>query len=366
MTVLDTIALALQPVAALLPMGLWATLLAGLLILLVWTILRRRRISRKLPRDSAAPIDRQQAPDRSPEGLLQRLQGGLSKTRHLLGTDIERLFSQGRRLDDQRLETLEELLITADIGVQTTLEIMQRISRNAPNLTNADQLKQALKNEVLRMLESTAARQPVSAHPQVVMIIGVNGVGKTTTIGKLAAAEQALGRKALIGAADTFRAAAVEQLTIWAQRAGADIVAHKNRSDPASVAFDAVTAAKSRGADVVYIDTAGRLHTKVNLMAELKKIKRALAKAMPNAPHETLLVLDATTGQNAISQAKMFNQGLGVDAIALTKLDGTAKGGIAVAISHSLDIPLKYIGVGEQIGDLQPFDASRFVEALFA
>jgi len=362
LSTLDTLALWLQPVSTLLPIWLWAALLAGLVILLAWSILRRKRNLNKP--SSRALAD--QKPTDSPEGLLQRLQGGLTKTRRLLGADIERLFSHGHNLDDQRLEELEELLITADIGVQTTLKLMANITRQASTLTDAGQLRQALKTEVRHMLENTPPVKPIGHKPHVVMVIGVNGVGKTTTIGKLAAADQAQGRKVLIGAADTFRAAAAEQLTIWAQRAGADIVTHKDRSDPAAVAFDAVAAAKSRQADVVYIDTAGRLHTKVNLMEELKKIKRALAKAMPEAPHETLLVLDATTGQNAISQAKMFNDALGVDAIVLTKLDGTAKGGIAVGITHSLNIPLKFIGVGEQIADFQPFDASRFVEALFA
>ncbi len=362
MSTLDTLASALQAIIARLPMWLWAALLAGLVIMLVWSIVQRRHKNDR----SSSQVLADQTPIDSPEGLLQRLQGGLSKTRRLLGADIERLFSHGRSLDDQRLEALEEMLITADIGVQTTLTLMAHITRHASTLTDAGQLKQALKTEVRHMLENTPAAPPVNHKPHVVMVIGVNGVGKTTTIGKLAAADQAQGHKVLIGAADTFRAAASEQLSIWAQRAGADIVSHKDRSDPAAVAFDAVAAAKSRQTDVVYIDTAGRLHTKVNLMEELKKIKRALAKAMPEAPHETLLVLDATTGQNAISQANMFNDALGVDAIVLTKLDGTAKGGIAVAITHSLNIPLKFIGVGEQIADFQPFDASRFVEALFA
>jgi fused signal recognition particle receptor len=196
------------------------------------------------------------------------------------------------------------------------------------------------------------------------MVIGVNGVGKTTTIGKLAARFAASGKKVLIAAADTFRAAAIEQLTIWAERAGAEIVKHKDGSDPAAVAFDAVAAASARGVDVVLVDTAGRLHTKVNLMAELQKIKRAVAKNLPGAPHDTLLVLDATTGQNALSQARMFDDAMDITGIALTKLDGTAKGGVVVGICRSMDIPLKYIGVGEKTEDLQPFDPAKFVEAL--
>ncbi len=197
-----------------------------------------------------------------------------------------------------------------------------------------------------------------------IMVVGVNGVGKTTTIGKLAAKFSSSGKKVLIAAADTFRAAAIEQLTIWAERADAEIVKQKHGSDPAAVAFDAIAAAAARGADIVLVDTAGRLHTKVNLMAELEKIKRAVAKNLPGAPQETLLVLDATTGQNALSQANIFNDALNVTGIALTKLDGTAKGGVVISICHSLNIPLKYIGVGEQTDDLQVFDPSRFVDAL--
>jgi fused signal recognition particle receptor len=197
------------------------------------------------------------------------------------------------------------------------------------------------------------------------MIVGVNGTGKTTTIGKLAARATASGKKVLIGAADTFRAAAIEQMTIWAERANADIVKHREMADPAAVAFDAVEAAQARGADLVLIDTAGRLHTKVNLMEELKKIKRTISKKIPDAPHEILLILDATTGQNALSQAELFNDALGVTGLALTKLDGTAKGGIVISICNALKIPLKYIGIGEKVEDLQKFDAAEFVDALF-
>jgi fused signal recognition particle receptor len=201
--------------------------------------------------------------------------------------------------------------------------------------------------------------------PHVILVVGVNGVGKTTTIGKIAASFKASGKKVLIAAADTFRAAAVEQLMIWAQKADAEFVKHKENADPAAVAFDAVAAAKARGCDIVLIDTAGRLHTKVNLMAELKKIKRTVAKQIQGAPHEILLVLDATTGQNALSQAKLFNEALAVTGLALTKLDGTAKGGIVIAICSSLNIPLQYIGIGEKVEDLRPFDAEQFIDALF-
>ncbi len=299
-------------------------------------------------------------------GFFKRLKSGLSKTRKVLTTDIDELFTGKVKVDDEMLEDLEELLITADIGVQTTMDIVERLRKKAPRVSGPDDLKKILKDEIRSLMDvaDAAATGPVSK-PHVIMVIGVNGVGKTTTIGKLAAKAHAAGQKVLIAAADTFRAAAIEQLTIWAQRAGADIVKHRENSDPAAVAYDSVEAAIARGVDMVIIDTAGRLHTKVNLMEELKKIKRSVSKKLDAAPHETLLVLDATTGQNALSQARLFNKAMDITGLALTKLDGTAKGGIVVAISSSLNIPLKYIGVGEQIDDLQAFNPERFVDALF-
>jgi fused signal recognition particle receptor len=300
------------------------------------------------------------------KGLIARLKSGLSKTRKILTTDIDDLFLGKKLVDDDMLEELEELLITADMGVQTTLDIMERIAGKRSRIAGAKELKAVLKEEILAYFDAPLDQAPDAAvKPHVVMVVGVNGVGKTTTIGKLAAHETRNGKKVLIAAADTFRAAAIEQIAIWAERAGADVVRHKDNADPAAVAFDGIDAAVSRGTDVVFIDTAGRLHTKVNLMEEIKKIQRTLAKRLPNAPHEVLLVLDATTGQNALSQAKMFNEALGVTGIALTKLDGTAKGGIVVSICSSLNIPLKYIGVGESMEDLQPFNPKQFVEALF-
>ena len=299
-------------------------------------------------------------------GFFGRLKKGLTKTREFLSTDIEDLFSGGRKIDDDLLEELEERLITADIGVQTTMDLMARISRQSAAINDAAALKGVLKSEILQMIEANAPEFATApATPHVIMVVGVNGVGKTTTIGKLAAHFTQAGNKVLIAAADTFRAAAIEQLTIWAQRAGAEIVRHKDGSDPAAVAFDAMEAALARGSDIVLVDTAGRLHTKVNLMEELKKIKRAVSKKQPEAPHEILLVLDATTGQNALSQARLFNEALDITGIALTKLDGTAKGGIVVSICSALNIPLKYIGVGEQIDDFQVFDPAQFVQALF-
>ncbi|MEE8430828.1 MAG: signal recognition particle-docking protein FtsY [Candidatus Desulfatibia sp.] len=300
------------------------------------------------------------------KGFFKRLKTGLSKTRQLLTTDIDELFSNKRKIDDDLLEELEELLITSDIGVQTAMDLIQSISKRSASISDAGQLKDALKEKILALLGTkTPPPAPLAAKPHVIMVIGVNGVGKTTTIGKLAAKFAVSQKKVLIAAADTFRAAAVEQLVIWADRAGVDIVKHKDKADPAAVAYDAIEAAVARGADIVIVDTAGRLHTSVNLMEELKKIKRTIAKKLPDAPHEILLVLDATTGQNALSQAKMFNDVLGVTAIALAKLDGTAKGGIVVGICNALEIPLKYVGIGEKIEDLQEFDPELFVDALF-
>ena len=321
--------------------------------------------------ENAAPQPSESGPeDQNPQtaeepsvSYYQRLKQRLSKTRKTFTGGFDRIFAQKQRIDDDLLEELEELLITSDIGVQTALTLVEKIA--ASKITEAAEIKSLLKAEILSILAPQAPAQekhPVS--PKVIMVVGVNGTGKTTTIGKLAAHANRAGKKVLIGAADTFRAAAIDQLIIWANRAKADIVKHREMADPAAVAFDAVEAAKARGADLVLIDTAGRLHTKVNLMEELKKIKRAISKTIPDAPHEVLLVLDATTGQNAISQAELFNEALEVTGLALTKLDGTAKGGIVISICNTLKIPLKYIGIGEKVDDLQEFDAAKFVDAL--
>jgi fused signal recognition particle receptor len=315
---------------------------------------------------SVPPPAHDRPAEKKTKGLFTRLKSGLSKTRKILTTDIDDLFLGKKLVDDDMLEDLEELLITADMGVRTTMDIMERIAGKRSRIAGAKELKAVLKEEILAYFDVPPGQAAETvAKPHVVMVVGVNGVGKTTTIGKLAAHESRQGKKVLIAAADTFRAAAIEQMAIWAERAGADLVRHKDNADPSAVAYDGVDAAISRGTDIVFVDTAGRLHTKVNLMEEIKKIQRTLAKRLPDAPHEVLLVLDATTGQNALSQAKMFNEALGVTGIALTKLDGTAKGGIVVSICSSLNIPLKYIGVGESIEDLQAFDPKQFVEALF-
>ena len=328
-----------------------------------------RKDNLQVPKEEAVspPPPGDDAPaEKKGKGLFTRLKSGLSKTRKILTTDIDDLFLGKKLVDDDMLEDLEELLITADMGVRTTMDIMERIAGKRSRIAGAKELKAVLKEEILAYFDVPPGQAvEVDAKPHVVMVVGVNGVGKTTTIGKLAAHESRQGKKVLIAAADTFRAAAIEQMAIWAERAGADLVRHKDNADPAAVAYDGVDAAISRGTDIVFVDTAGRLHTKVNLMEEIKKIQRTLAKRLPDAPHEVLLVLDATTGQNALSQAKMFNEALGVTGIALTKLDGTAKGGIVVSICSSLNIPLKYIGVGESVEDLQTFDPKQFVEALF-
>jgi fused signal recognition particle receptor len=298
--------------------------------------------------------------------ILSRLKTGLSKTRDILTTDIDDLFSSKKQIDDEMLEDLEELLITSDIGVRTAMDLMKIITKKASKIESPQALKEVLKQELLSLLKGIKSEPPtIASKPHVVMVVGVNGVGKTTTIGKLAARASEKGACVLIAAADTFRAAAIEQLTIWAERAGAQIVKHKAEADPAAVAFDSMEAAIARGVDTVFVDTAGRLHTKVNLMEELKKIKRTIANKIPNAPHEVLLVLDATTGQNALSQAKLFHEAIGITGLALTKLDGTAKGGIVISINQALDIPLQFIGVGEGIEDLQPFDPKQFADALF-
>ncbi len=329
------------------------------------------------PEPAVLPAERPQAAEAATEGqateapagpgLFGRLKSGLAKTRSTFSGSLDRLFG-GRRMDEEALEDLEELLITSDIGVRTATELTERIAARSDEFSDSEGLRRVLREEILAILEkstSAPAQDDAETKPRVIMVVGVNGVGKTTTIGKLAAHYTAAGKSVLLAAADTFRAAAMEQLEIWAQRAGAEIVRHRDGSDPAAVAYDAVEAALARGRDIVLVDTAGRLHTKVNLMEELKKIRRTIAKKLPDAPHETLLVLDATTGQNALSQATMFHEALGITGICLTKLDGTAKGGIVIGICDTLQVPLAYIGVGEGIEDLQHFDPVRFTEALF-
>jgi fused signal recognition particle receptor len=301
-------------------------------------------------------------------GLFSRLVSGLKKTKDGLVGRIDALVLGKKAIDADTLEELEEILITSDIGVKTTVELIrtleQRLGRN--ELKDGAALRAALKEEILSRLTAHHARLEINGQrPFVMLVIGVNGVGKTTTIGKLASRFTADGKKVLLAAADTFRAAASEQLVIWGDRSRVDVIRHREGADPSAVVFDACKAAVARDVDILIIDTAGRLHTKVNLMEEMKKIRRVIGREIPGAPHETLLVVDAATGQNALSQARLFKEAAHVSGIALTKLDGTAKGGIVVAVSHEFSLPVRYIGVGESIDDLRDFDPQEFTDALF-
>ena len=303
-------------------------------------------------------------------GLFQRLRGGLARTRAQLGEGVSRLLRGRKTIDDDLLEELETLLLTADVGVEATSRIIGDLTSRAKRreLGDADALLRVLREQLLAILRSAEApvRSPAEGRPQVILMVGVNGAGKTTTIGKLAKRLRDEGQRVVLAAGDTFRAAAVEQLQAWGDRNEVPVIAQHGGADAASVIFDALEAATARGLDVLIADTAGRLHTKSNLMEELAKIVRVIKKIDPDAPHEVLLVVDATTGQNALSQAVQFHQAVGVTGIALTKLDGTAKGGIVFAIADRLHLPIRFVGVGESLEDLRPFDAEEFVEALFA
>lgn len=303
-------------------------------------------------------------------GLFEKLKESLSKTHQGFVEKIDQLLTGRKSIDQDFLDELEGLLFSADLGVKTTSQLIEGVQTGLKRgeLQEPERVKDFIRQEILRILQM--GEKPLSidfsqTKPFLFMVVGVNGVGKTTTIAKIAHQYSSQGKKVLFGAADTFRAAAVEQLEVWARRVRADLIKHSKGSDPSAVAFDSVHAAKARNVDLVFIDTAGRLHTKVNLMEELKKVKRIIAREYPGAPHEILLVLDATTGQNAISQAKLFHEAIGVTGIALTKLDGTAKGGIIIGITDELKIPIRYIGVGEGMDDLREFNASEFVQALF-
>lgn len=304
---------------------------------------------------------------------VERLREGLEKTRDVF-TNTLRSLLQGRRIDQALLSDVEEVLLRADVGVTTTERILQGVQRAATRagITEGEKVLELIENEIAEILvESPSATQDAafevdaSHRPHVILVVGVNGVGKTTTIGKLAHNYKRNGKSVIIGAADTFRAAANEQLEVWAQRAGVEVVHQKQGADPAAVAYDTLNAAVARQCDICIIDTAGRLHNKQGLMQELEKISRVMKKIVPEAPHDVFLVLDATTGQNAILQAREFGKVANVSGLVLTKLDGTAKGGVVVAIANELRVPVRYIGVGERIDDLQPFDIRRFVEALF-
>ncbi len=298
-------------------------------------------------------------------GMFQRLRERLSRTRETLAGGLDRLFNGRKEVDALLLEELEELLITADIGVDTTLHLIQALhdKLRRRELGDVEKLKAALKEEMVALLTGPPPPER-STRPWVVLVVGINGVGKTTTIAKLAHQARQQHLNPMLVAADTFRAAAVEQLEIWGERVGAAVIKQKTGADPAAVVFDGLAAAQARGVDLVFVDTAGRLHTKVNLMEELKKIYRTAGKKLSGAPHEVFLVLDATTGQNALSQARLFHEAVGLTGLILTKMDGTAKGGVALGVVHETGVPLRYIGVGEGMEDLRPFEAEAFVEAI--
>jgi len=304
----------------------------------------------------------------SEASFFSRLRQGLSKTRDQLAGRLDRLLPKGRQVDAALLEELEEALVTSDLGVKTAAELMAGLGAavKREGLESAEDLKAYLRRAILEILQPVEKplEVPRLDRPWVLLALGVNGTGKTTTIGKIALRLRQQGRSVLLAAADTFRAAAIQQLEIWGQRAGVEVIKHQEGADPSAVAFDAIKAAQRRGVEVVIIDTAGRLHTRKNLMEELKKVKRIVAREQPGAPDEVLLVLDATTGQNALAQAKTFHEAIGITGLCLTKLDGTAKGGIVIAISREFGIPIRLIGVGEQIEDLQTFRAEEFVRAL--
>jgi fused signal recognition particle receptor len=300
--------------------------------------------------------------------LLDKLKAGIQKTRSGLVDRLEDVLSGKKEIDADLLEELEYTLITADIGVRTVEEILERIRTQVDRKLTGDavEIRNLIREQLLEILRASETPiHVVAAPPAVVMVVGVNGAGKTTTIGKLANRFLGEGRKVLLCAADTFRAAAIEQLEVWAQRAGVDMIRQKTGADPSAVVFDSLQAAKARGVDYVIIDTAGRLHTKENLMAELEKMRRTCQRVLPGSPHEVWLVMDATTGQNGLEQARKFTETSGVTGIILTKLDGTAKGGVVVAIARELNLPIRFIGVGEKIDDLLPFEPEKFVESLF-
>jgi fused signal recognition particle receptor len=309
-------------------------------------------------------------PEEKKSSLFERMKQAVTRTRENLTERIEEVVSFRKEIDAGTLDDLEATLISADLGSTTTREVLaaMREKVDRKQIGDTGELKRVLKDELLAILNRAAESKPkvVAEAPEVILVVGVNGVGKTTTIGKLAHALRAQGKTVLLAAADTFRAAAIEQLEIWGERTGTEVIKTKPGGDPSAVLFDALQAAKARKTDYVIVDTAGRLHNKQHLMAELEKMHRTAARVVPGAPHETLLVMDATTGQNGLQQAKVFTEAAGVTGIVLTKLDGTAKGGVVIAISREMNLPVRYVGVGEKQSDLIPFSAVDFVDSLFA
>jgi fused signal recognition particle receptor len=320
--------------------------------------------------EDEAPVEVEPAPQEKPVSMLRRLSERLSRTRESFTIRMDQLFLGKKEIDADLFDELEEILITADLGVGTTQELLDQARKKIKrdNLSDPQALKQIIKDQLKTYISGDGRPQELTLpenEPFVIMVVGVNGVGKTTTIGKITRKFLQADRSVLLVAADTFRAAATSQLKIWGERNEVRVIAQQEGADPSAVVYDAMSVARSKEYDVVLVDTAGRLHTKVNLMEELKKIKRVMNKQLEGAPHEILLVIDATTGQNGISQAKLFNEAVGVTGVALTKLDGTAKGGIVATITRELNLPIRFIGVGEQVDDLRDFDAEEFIEALF-
>lgn len=299
-------------------------------------------------------------------GIFSKINKGLQKTRLSMAGAIDNVLHGVNEITDEMFDDLEEILVMGDVGVTTATEIIDRLRAKVAkeNLRNGKQVRNAIKEIVAELIDGGEQMEMITM-PSIILVIGVNGVGKTTTIGKMAALYKAQGKKVILGAADTFRAAAIDQLQIWADRAGVDIIKHKEGADPAAVVFDTISAGKARNADIIIIDTAGRLHNKKNLMDELAKIYRVIDRELPWSDRESLLVLDATTGQNAVNQAREFKNVAEITGIVLTKLDGTARGGVVLAIKHDLNVPVKFVGVGEQMDDLQPFDPRAFAEGLF-
>lgn len=300
-------------------------------------------------------------------GLFDRLKSGLEKTRESFSEKVNNVFKVFVRVDEDFFEELEEALIMADLGVETATYIIEKLRDvvKTKRISDSEEVKEELKNVISEILTGQDTKMHLETKPSVILVIGVNGVGKTTSIGKMAAHYKSRGKKVILAAADTFRAAAIDQLDVWANRCGCEIIKHQENSDPAAVVFDACRAAAARGADILICDTAGRLHNKANLMAELNKISRVIERELPEADKEIMIVLDASTGQNAVSQAKLFSEAADISGIILTKLDGTAKGGVVVSIAKEQNIPVKFIGVGETLEDLQEFDADSFAKALF-
>lgn len=334
---------------------LWIAVAAGVLVVLLAVVVVRLRRRRPAAAAASAPSTAS-----APGTSVRR---GLLGTRRRLAAQLEAAFGRAPTSIDVALEAVEEALITADVGVRTAGELRERVRERLPKGAGQEDVRRALGEELTAILAGEVPKEQ-RATPWVILVTGVNGVGKTTTVGKLAARYVAEGRRVMLVAADTFRAAGIDQLQVWAERAGVELVRQASGADPSAVVFDGVRAAIARGVDVLLVDTAGRLHTRSNLMEELRKVRRVISRELPDAPHETLLVLDATTGQNAIAQARTFVEAVSVSGVVLTKLDGTARGGVVIAVRRELGVPIKYIGVGEGIEDLRPFDSSEFVAAL--